>query len=257
MREVMHRIEGRVAQYAQSPFFEFLRDPTVEPRRKLAFAPRVSHYVLTFADLCALILPEDPPRDGYQALVNANAAEDAGHWEWFLSDLGTLGQDPELRYSDAVRTLWSDATVRTRRLSYYLCHYGIAADPIGKLALVHCFEEAFKVTIAEIRPVASEFAALTGRPLKFLGGVHVEAEDAHTLEQPGMSQQVESIELTPEVRAAHFRMVDTCFELFTAFAAEMLDLARSAPLPVEANGTAFHDDPDTERVPVVSRLPLR
>lgn len=230
MLSVLKRIEERQAAYSQAPFFAFLRDPDVDVRRRLAFAPHVAHFVLTFADLCSFVLPQEPPVDGYQELVNANCREDKGHWRWFLFDLEQLGQDPALRYSESVRMIWSDATVRTRTLSYQLCHLGLASDSLGKLVLVHCIEGAFKATVKDLEPAAREFVALTGKQLHYLGMRHSEAEESHTLEDSGIRRSIEEIRLTPEDVQRFNAMVDGTFVLFKAFTDEMLELARSAKL---------------------------
>jgi hypothetical protein len=222
----MQQLETRMAEYAKTPFFTFLRDPEIDPRQKLAFAPHVAHFVLTFRDLYSIVLKEEPPSDEIQELVNANAREDEVHWRWFLSDLATLDLDPQVRFSDAIRLIWSPATVRSRTLSYHLCRLGLGADSIAKLVLIHCIEGAFQASATSFEPVAKTFTALTGKPLVYLGAHHSEAEASHTLEEPAVRRKVLAIELDETVADQMRAMVDECFALFTAFADEVLDLAR-------------------------------
>ena len=66
MLSVLKRIEEQQVAYAKAPFFAFLRDRNVDVRERLAFAPHVAHFVLTFADLCEFVLPQQPPADRYQ-----------------------------------------------------------------------------------------------------------------------------------------------------------------------------------------------
>jgi hypothetical protein len=212
----------------QAPFFAFLRDPSIDVRRRLAFAPHVTHFVLTFADLCTLVLPREPASDRYQELVNANCLEDRGHWRWFLSDLQELGTDSLARFSDSVKLIWSDATVRTRKLSYHLIQLGGAEDSLGRLVLVHCIEGAFKTTVRNLEPVAREFVELSGRRLNYLGAQHAEAEQSHTLEDPAVQRSMEEILLTPQSAAKLCALVDDSFAFFRAFADEMRDLAIAA-----------------------------
>ncbi len=228
MKTVLERLEQRQAEYAKAPFFAFLRETSVDPRHRLAFAPHVAHFVLTFGDLCSFVLPEEPPRDRYQELVNANCREDDGHWRWFLTDLAQLNQDSQGPFSDAVRLIWSDATVRTRRLSYQLCHLALGADSLGKLVLVHCIEGAFKMTVRDLESTAREFSALTGKPLYYLGARHSDAEASHTIEEVGVRQSLQDIVLAPEAQRAFCAMVDETFVLFQAFTDEMLELAQAA-----------------------------
>ena len=228
MRRILKRIEERQADYSQAPFFAFLRDPSIDVRRRLAFAPHVTHFVLTFSDLCSLVLPREPARDRYQELVNANCLEDRGHWRWFLSDLEELGSDSVVRFSDAVKLIWSDATVRTRKLSYHLVQVGGAEDSLGRLVLVLCIEGAFKMTVRNLEPVAREFIAVSGKRLNYLGVQHAQAEQSHTLEDSAVQSSLEEIPLTSQEAARLCTLVDDSFAFFGAFADEMQDLAQAS-----------------------------
>lgn len=227
MREILERIQQQQAEYLKAPFFEFLRDPTIEPAKRLAFAPHVAHFVLTFADLCVMLLPQEPAADRYQELVNANCREDKGHWRWFLTDLKELGRDEPAPFSDAVRTIWADDTVRARRLSYHLAHWSLACDSLGKLVLVHCIEGAFKATVKDLEPVALAFIQKTGKQLHYLGVRHADAEESHTIENAEIRSFIQSIPVGAEAKATYFKMIDDAFGLFRGFADEMLDLARA------------------------------
>jgi hypothetical protein len=227
MRRILKRIEERQADYVQAPFFTFLRDSTIDVRRRLAFAPHVTHFVLTFADLCTMVLPREPASDRYQELVNANCLEDKGHWQWFLSDLEELGTDSHARFSDAVKLIWSDATVRTRKLSYHLVSVGGATDSLGRLVLVHCIEGAFKMTVRSLEPTAREFIELSGKRLNYLGVQHAEAEQSHTLEDPAVQRSLEEVQLSAQEATRLCALVDDSFTFFRAFADEMQDLAQA------------------------------
>jgi hypothetical protein len=228
MRRILKRIEERQADYVQAPFFSFLRDPSIDVRRRLAFAPHVTHFVLTFADLCTLVLPREPASDRFQELVNANCLEDRGHWRWFLADLEELGSDSPARFSDAVKLIWSDTTVRTRKLSYRLVQVGGTEDSLGRLVLVHCIEGAFKVTVRSLAPAARDFMQSSGRRLKYLGVQHADAEQSHTLEDPAVQRYLEEVQLTPQEAARLCALVDDSFAFFRAFADEMQDLAQAS-----------------------------
>jgi DMATS type aromatic prenyltransferase len=230
LKDLFTRLEQRMLEYKASPFLRFLRDPNVDARQKLRFAPHVAHFVLTFGDLCSLVLPEHPARDLYQELVNANAAEDKEHWRWFLTDLAELEQDPMLRFSDAIRTIWSERTRRTRKLSYHLCHLGLASDSLGRLMLVHCIEGAFKATVFDLDAASKQFGELTGKQLNYLGRSHSESEASHTLENPEIRRRLEGVSLPSDVYRKHCDMIDRSFQLFADFAEEMLELALTPPV---------------------------
>jgi hypothetical protein len=224
MHRVTSRLDENIASYRDAKFLQFLRDPQIDPERKLKFAPHVAHFVLTFGDLCSLLLPEEKTNDPWQELVNANCAEDVGHWKWYLADLAALNLDSQIPYSDAIRTIWSDRTVATRLLSYNLVHIALAEDSIGRLVLVHCVEGAFKATLGDLHPVSNAYVKKTGKPLHYMGTRHAEAEDHQTMGQSQVQQRIREIEINTTRAEELCVMVDKCFDLFRAFSDEMLAL---------------------------------
>ncbi len=227
MRHVLQVLDRRTEEFTQHPLYEFLRDTSVEPRQRLSFVPILAHFVMTFADLYGLVLREEPPRDKYQELVNAHTYEDGGHWKWFLTDLEKLGHDPRVPFSDALRFVWSDATVRLRLLSYHMLHLAIGADSLHKLVLVHCIEATGKITLRHIAPLGREIGAATGKNLVYFGPHHFETESSHTLEKSDSQRMVEELELDPALSRELAALVDRSFALFSAGADEMLAFAKS------------------------------
>jgi len=226
MQRVLDRIATRTAGYARGPFFAFLADPAVEPRRKLAFAPYSAHFVMTFADLSALVFRQDPPGDPCQAFVNATASEDEGHWRWYLADLEALGVDWTLRYSEAIEILWSDRARRLRALSYHLCRFALAGDSLSRLVLLLCMEEAFQVSIGAVLPHARAVAAQTGRALAYFGPGHSDAEAAHPVHDPEARRAVLEVTLDDARAAELCAMVDEVSTRLAGFADDLLDLSR-------------------------------
>jgi hypothetical protein len=51
MKTIFARIIEKSAEFAERPMFTYLRDARLEPRRRLAFVPYLTHFVITFADL--------------------------------------------------------------------------------------------------------------------------------------------------------------------------------------------------------------
>lgn len=226
MRQILEHLNRRASEFGRVPLFAFLRDRSVSPRDRLAFAPYAAHFVMSFADLCALIIRKEPTDDKYQDLINRHTREDDYHWRWFLADLETLDCNPDLAFTSAVTSVWSPSTVRTRMLSYRICSLAADPDPIRRLVLVHCIEAIFKPTIEHIGLVAAEFKAETGRRLNYLGNEHSEAESGHTIESPAVRNTVEEIVLSPAVASDLSSMVDDLFEHFVAFTNEMLEIAK-------------------------------
>jgi len=218
----MAALERNSATLARHPLYAFLRDPSIEPRQRLGFAPGLAHFVMTFADLYAFVLREEPARDRYQQLVNAHTYEDGGHWRWFLSDLAKLGCDRHLTLSDALRFVWSDATVKIRRISYEVCRLGLGASSLHKLVLVHCIEATGALTLRHTAPLGEA----TGHRLVYFGPHHFETEAHHTLEAADVRAEVEGLELSAELSRDLVALVDRCFAVFTDGADELLELAR-------------------------------
>jgi hypothetical protein len=229
MRRVMRVLDQRTREFEGAPLFEFLRDKRIEPGKRLAFAPSVAHFVMTFADLYSFVLKEEPPRDKYQELVNAHTREDENHWRWFLDDLDKLGRDPRVTFTDALRFVWSERTVKTRLLSYHMCRLGFGADSLQRLVLVHCIEAAGKVTVRHVAAAGVEFAALTGKKLVYLGQHHSDTEGEHTIEAADVHRSIEDIALDVNRADALSAMVDDAFKYFFAFTEDMLESAKSNP----------------------------
>lgn len=241
MQRVMNELQKRTAEFEKAKLFEFLRDPTIDPRERLAFAPSVAHFVMTFADLYTLVLREEPAGDRYQELVNAHTHEDANHWRWFLSDLQKLGHDPTSTFSEAIKRLWGDGTVKMRMLSYHMCKLGMGADSLRKLVLVHCIEATGKVTVKHVARTGKELSALSGKSLVYFGPHHFETESDHTLEDGDVHTMLEGI-LLDDGRALELTaLVEESFAHFTAFVDELLVIATSSTSPsageVDSGGT--------------------
>ena len=227
MQRVMNVLAKDIEEFRNAPLFEYLRDPSITAERKLVFAPAVAHFVMSFADLYQFVLPETPARDKYQELVNAHTREDANHWRWYLSDLEKMNHDLHMPYSEALRFVWSDATVQTRLLSYHMCRLGFKADSLRKLVLVHCIEAIGKVTIENVAAVGNALAESTGQKLVYFGGHHFDTENDHTIEQDSVQQMVESIVLNDDQAAELCNLVVESGQYFRAFVDEMLEISRS------------------------------
>lgn len=227
MRQIQEMIHRRTTEFEGHPFYQFIRDTSIDPRQRLSFVPALAHFVMSFADLYRLVLRDEPAKDRLQELVNAHTYEDGGHWKWFLSDLDKLGQDAALPFSQALRFVWSEGTVRTRMLSYEMCRFGIGADSLQKLVLVQCIEATGKVTLSNIAPVGKELSERLGKSLVYFGAHHFDTESDHTLEKDEPMDFVDNIEVPSERVGDLLAMVDKTFALFSAGADELLVFAKS------------------------------
>ncbi len=225
MKTVFERIGERSKAFAERPLFQFLRDRSVEARRRLAFVPHMAHFVMTFADLYKFVLPENPPRDSYQELVNAHVQEDAGHWKWFLADLTNAHLDPALPFTEALKRVWSDQTVQTRLLSYDICQIHATASTLERLVMVQCIEATGSVGLAALSFAGSAIEVGGDRRLVYFGSHHVETESDHTLERPGVRSSLEGVTVSDSERARMLAIVDRVFARFESSVDEMFRIA--------------------------------
>jgi hypothetical protein len=216
----MEVLEARTKTFRDHDFFEFLRDTKVDPRQRLAFVPCVAHFVMTFADLYALFR-EDSPKDYYQELVNAHTLEDGDHWMWFLGDLEKLDLNPRIPFSEAIRFIWSKDLSRQRQMSYEIFRMGLGDDSLRKLVLVQCIEATGKVSLESASQVGRQFHEATGKRLVYFGPYHFDNEADHTLEDDNVRGLLMDIKLEDKQAEEYIRSVNKCFDLFTAFTAEL------------------------------------
>ncbi len=227
MKSIRGHIGRLSAEFAQKPLFGFLRDASIDPVCRLEFVPFLAHFVMSFSDLYRFFLVEPSPRDRYQELVNVHLSEDAHHWMWFLFDLGTLNLDPTLRFSDALRVLWGDATVKTRRLTYQICKMSGAMSSTETLVLVQCIEATGGVALGAVATAGRELELRTGRRLVYFGAHHAETEGDHTLEHTSVRESLDEVDLSDVERARCRAIVERTFGLFDDFVGEMFELTRS------------------------------
>lgn len=218
MKAILDYIAARTREYEGHALYRSLVDETVPAEQRLKFVPCLAHFIMSFADLYALVLRHEPPPDRYQELVNAHTYEDGGHWKWFLADLKTLGLDPSLRFTDSLRFVWGESTAKTRMLTYHMCRLGLGASSLEKLVLVHCIEAGGKVALTSCVPAATVAARRLARDLLYFGVHHLDTELQHTLEDEAVHESLEEVVIEPELRPALLALVDQAFHAFDEFA---------------------------------------
>ena len=225
MRAILEYVDQRAAEYQKLPLFAFMQDDSIAPRDRLAFVPALAHFVMTFSDLYAHVLREEPALDSYQELVNAHTYEDGGHWKWFLADLVTLDQDPTERVTETLRSLWGPETLKIRMLSYRICRLGLGSGSLQKLVLVHCIEAVGKISLTNAAPISRALAKQLSKPLLYFGQHHLDTEADHTLEDQGVRDSLDSASVA-EAEAPSLRgLVDETFAAFSDFSDELLRFA--------------------------------
>jgi hypothetical protein len=228
MKQVFEHIAARSAEYAENPMFLYLRDSHVDSRKRLEFVPWISHFVMTFADLYNSFLIEEPaPGDRFQELVNTHLDEESTHWKWFLTDLDTMGLNPTLRFTDALRLLWGSETRKTRALAYEVCKLSSGLSSLEKLVLVHAIEATGRVALEALVPVGVEFGTESGRRLVYFGQHHLDTERQHTVEEDGTRKFLEGVPVDGPQLARLCGIVDDVFKHFSTFADEAFARANS------------------------------
>jgi hypothetical protein len=183
----------------------------VPPAVRLSFVPRMAHFIMSFADLCTLILHEEPARDDLAEIVNAHAAEDSDHWRWYLHDLEQLGLDRPQPLSDALRFLWEKETQSARMLTYRLCQLSLGQSSLQTLVVILALEAMAKLGFEHTARVARE---LDGRELVYFGGRHIETELDHSLLGSRVQEAIAGVQLDEETRRHFCQVVDRIFDAF-------------------------------------------
>jgi hypothetical protein len=226
MKDVFQYIAQKSAEFSRHPLFSYLRDSSVDPLERLRFVPSSVHFVMTFADLYHFGLHEPKPRDRFEELANVHLSEEAMHWKWFLADLTNLDLDPTMRFTDAVRYIWSDHSAKTRGLAYEICKLSAGLRSMQKLVMVQSIEATGRVALEAAVPAGREAAARLGRNLVYFGALHLDTERGHTLEEASVHHSLEEIAIDEATRNELHAIVDRVFLLFEGFVDEGLRYAK-------------------------------
>ena len=227
MEEVLALIEKKKQEFAKSGLFEFMRDKSIDPRQRLAFAPCIAPFAMSFGEFNKYVFREEPTNDPLQAIVNKHSYEDDHHWLWFLEDLETLGINGTLKFSDALSFLWSEQTKASRLVTYQIFRYASGASPIAKLAILEVIEATGNVFFSAAAPIAEELRTITQKEFLYFGCFHLEVENNHSKDLPEQRRLIENIQLTIESHQEAFDIVENLFEDFTKLTHELLVYAKT------------------------------
>ncbi len=230
MKEVLNRIQQKKQVYEQLPFFDFVRDSSIDPMRRLAWAPYAAPFIMSFVDLNKYVFRVEPTEDPLQKIINRHTYEDDRHWIWFLEDLKKLGFNQSLKFNDALAFFWGEQTRYSRELTYQICRYGLGTLPLRKIIAIEAVEAAGNVQFMAVAELARDLQAMTGQQYKYFGDVHLSVETGRTFGPTTAEEYVENIQLTPEERQAAFEAVDTIFSVLTSWKNDLLVCAQSHPL---------------------------
>ncbi|PZD74652.1 hypothetical protein C1752_00787 [Acaryochloris thomasi RCC1774] len=232
MKPILQYIEQRKKDFSQLPFFDYLRDDSISPRQRFAFAPCAAPFVMSFGELNKNVLRDESSDDPLQAIINQHTYEDDYHWVWFLEDLEKLGLNPDLSFREALAILWNEETVCAQRVTQELYHYTHQCSPAQKLVVIEVVESTGNVLLTASAKIIQSLEAKTHQRYRYFGSGHLEVDSAHTYSSDDVVPIIEELELTNEDRAEKLAIVDRIFEVFTAFTDEMLAYAKKHPVSI-------------------------
>lgn len=231
MKEILALIESKKRDFSQLPFFEYLRDRSITPKQRLAFAPCAAPFIMSFGELNRLVFRDEPTNDPIQTIINKHTYEDDHHWLWFLEDLEKLGLNPHGSFTDALRFIWSEETNGSRQITYELYRHAIGATPIQKMVIMEVVEATGHAVWQLFSQVIRELQALEqphGKPTvyRYFGIGHLMVEPGHTYAS-STEQYIQSIHLSEESKANLSILVDLIFSVFEDWVSELLTFAKA------------------------------
>lgn len=227
MKEVLTFIESKKQEYAQLPLFEFMRDKSIDPKQRLAWAPCFAPLAMNFTDLNRHVFRKEPTNNKIQEIINRQTYQEETHYLWFLQDLKKLGFDHSQNFSDSLKFMWSEETDKTRLTCLQTALLTFQADPILVLAVIEVIEATAHVIFSHTTQVAEELQKITNQKYVFFGQHHSDEEVIHF---DDIQQFLESIELTYEQKAKAFEMITKEFEIVTEFTNELMAYAEKYPV---------------------------
>lgn len=230
MKKVLAYINQKKKEFAQLPLFEFLQDQTIDPRQRLAFAPCIAPFAMSFGELNRTVFRDEPTTDEIQKIINVHTYEDDHHWPWLLSDMEKLRFNPTMRFNQSLEFLWNDQSINARAAAYYLYHATYKANPIRKFTIIEATESTGNILLANSAIPARELSKETHDEYEYFGAGHLEVDTGHTFCSTESRQVIEAVELSVEDRQSALVAVDRTFAVFTNLMNELLAFAQQAKL---------------------------
>lgn len=248
MRKILATIEQKKKEFAQLPLFEYMRDKSIDPLQRLAFAPCAAPFVMSFGELNRNVLRDEPATDKIQAIINKHTYEDAHHWQWFLEDLEKLGLNQSLNLNDALKFLWSEETRISRRVAHELYRQSFQATPIQKLVVMQAAEATGGVALTNSTQVICELNPIRQNEYRYFGKGHLIVDSEHTCNSSEVKQLLESIQLTDSEQKECLEIVENVFAVFTELTHELLAYAKdhkiAQPLPADILNASIEQEVD-------------
>lgn len=226
MKEVLELIEEKKQEFAKLPFFTLLANESIEPMKRLAWAPYMAFFAMSFKDINAYALRREVCDDPIQTMINNHSYEDGRHWRWYLEDIKKLDLDKTQNFTEHLKFLWSEETQQTR----YLCHNLFALlvfekDPIIKLVVIEAIEATGVVALPLFAKLGNQLQEMTQKRYSYFSASHAKVETGHILSDLDTNDTekfLEQIQLTEEQKSKAIQAIETVFDGYTQCTNEMV-----------------------------------
>lgn len=222
MKRILNLIAEKTVLHSQLPFYQFLRDTSISPQDRMAFAPCFTFFVMNFSELNRHVLRQEPTTDPIQAMINEHTYEDEAHWIWFLEDLQKLGYEGNMTFTEAARFLWSDETMVQRRVVRWMFQEGTLAKPIHRLVLVEAIENIAGIFLPTTKLVTDQFQSPEPRSCRYFGSLHSLSDAGHEMHSKEMEDFIGNMVLTDEEYVEAVRLVEDTFDIFADLVSDLL-----------------------------------
>ena len=182
-QEIIDDMEEKSAKIRRHPFLDFLRDDTIPARRRMSFAPYLTYFAMSFADIVDTWLYVPDPQSELEERINIYIDEDDFHYNLLLHDIEqVLGYTEERfgSYAAVTRHLWGDDSRAVREYIYgWLDCLNRYKDPIITLTTFEAVEIGAQPLVdAPYHHIYLPDGGLKG--LLYFGQTHVDLEMNHT-----------------------------------------------------------------------------
>lgn len=227
MKNTLSLISEKQQAFSKLPLFGFMEDKTIEPVKRLAFAPCAAPFIMSFTDLCKYVLRKEPTSDKVQEILNLHTYEDDFHWQWYIADLEKLGFNYSQQFNDSLTFLWGDETKASRLLAHELYRLIVQSNAVEKLMILEAMEAAADVFLAQTGKITKELQSVTDLEYEYFGSGHGNAEQNHNTRSFDTRKFIRDIRISTEAEQKIAKLVDEVFQLFTPWTYQLLNFAQS------------------------------
>jgi hypothetical protein len=232
MQEILTLIEDNKKVFTSLPLFKYMQNRSIHPRQRLAFAPCMSHFIMSFSDFNKYVfrVKEASSSTKIQEMINGHTEEDESHSSWFLVDLEVLCLNPNWSFAKTIDFIWSDEAKITRQMTYQIAGLTLQAEPVIKLIAIEALEAMGNVFFSVSSKVSSELQTITKKEYAYFGESHLEVETGHTMGTSEVEECFAEIELTESQHQEALDAVEAIFKIFTEWTYELLAYAHNHPI---------------------------